>query len=339
INKQNGCPQEENSVQRRHQASYERKNFSYEKFKPRIDHPLAKYNSLQQLVCVLCNNVIKNDLLWPAHILSKQHKERALALKTQGPLKPSGVQPALGKRKGQESIEDRLGEKRKKTESEVPSKQSSLPPGFFDEGQQHSKTDVKERAKAALLAAYSSSSSSEDEEDDGEKTKHSQKPDSSTSDSSKTHSSGLPADFFDEGNEPSATKPEVSHSKKMSEVLPEGFFDDPKMDAKVRNVEYKDKEEEEWELFKKTIKEEAQVSEVIMEEEDEQVNIDRNIDEIDDQIQRWQEVENLHVKKEIILKTSKTDAIKKEDLDEDVNDEDLDEFLDWRAKKPSNSKS
>ena len=41
-------------------------------------------------------------------------------------------------------------------------------------------------------------------------------------------------DFFDPGNEPTDTKPEASHSKKMSEILPEGFFDDPKMDAKVR---------------------------------------------------------------------------------------------------------
>ena len=48
------------------------------------------------------------------------------------------------------------------------------------------------------------------------------------------------ADFFDAGNEPSSSedakqgKPESSQNKKMSEVLPEGFFDDPKMDAKVR---------------------------------------------------------------------------------------------------------
>ena len=50
-------------------------------------------------------------------------------------------------------------------------------------------------------------------------------------------------------------------------------------------------------------------------------------------------MENLHVKKEIILKTSKTDIAKREDSEEDVDEEDLDEFLDWRAKKPSNSKS
>ncbi|GFO41368.1 Zinc finger protein 830-like [Plakobranchus ocellatus] len=311
----------------------------------KVDHPLAKYNSLQQLVCVLCNNVIKNDLLWPAHILSKQHKERALALKAQGPIKLNSVHLPQGKRKVQDSLENRGIHKKIKTETGVLSKSSSLPADFFDGHSKHSKEEVKERAKAALLAGYSSSSSSEEEEDEDESnsdnTKTSTKSDPSIPTSSKSHTSGLPADFFDPGNEPPeirTDKTEPPQSKKMSEILPEGFFDDPKLDAKVRNVEYKDKEEEEWELFKKTIKEEAQVSEVIMEEEDEQVNIDRNIDEIDDQIQRWQEVENLHVKKEIILKSSKADAVKEEENNEDVDEEELDDFLDWRAKKPVKNK-
>lgn len=34
-----------------------------------------RYNSLNQLVCILCNNIIKNDLLWVSHLQSKQHKE------------------------------------------------------------------------------------------------------------------------------------------------------------------------------------------------------------------------------------------------------------------------
>ncbi|XP_035824688.1 zinc finger protein 830 [Aplysia californica] len=142
-------------------------------------------------------------------------------------------------------------------------------------------------------------------------------------------------DFFDPGEEPSGSeeKPESQQNKKMSEILPEGFFDDPKMDAKVRKVEYKDKMEEEWDLFQRAMKEEAHVSEVIMEEEDEQANLDRNIDEIDDQIHRWQEVENLHVKKETILKTTTKEGQKDEDSGDDLEEEDLDQFLEWRAKK------
>ena len=44
-----------------------------------------------------------------------------------------------------------------------------------------------------------------------------------------------------------------------SAALPEGFFDDPKMDAKARKVEYKDPMTEEWEKFQKSIAKETDV--------------------------------------------------------------------------------
>ncbi|XP_059171395.1 zinc finger protein 830-like [Physella acuta] len=294
---------------------------SHVKASSKVDHPLAKYNSLNQLICVLCSNVIKNDLLWQAHILSKQHKEKVLALKTQGPAKPEHLLPPSAKRKGDEPEEP--DSKKVKT---------GLKPPETDQ------EDVKERARAAFLAGYSSSSEDDDDDEEQEekddldtnsnKTTTQQTPAKTVTASSSEN--GLPADFFDSEVEP--TEAEAAHSKTMSEILPEGFFDDPKLDAKVRNVEYKDKDEAEWELFQKAIKEEAHVSEVIIEEEDEQVNIVRKIDEIDDQILRWQEVENLHVKKEIILKSSKNDGAKKTDSDDEVDEDELDQILDWRVK-------
>lgn len=36
---------------------------------------LCRYNTLDQLVCVLCNTVIKSNILWNAHIQGRQHKE------------------------------------------------------------------------------------------------------------------------------------------------------------------------------------------------------------------------------------------------------------------------
>ncbi len=92
------------------------------------------------------------------------------------------------------------------------------------------------------------------------------------------------ADFFD--NKPMA-KPKVesplqektpSKSKKVqfnksntlpaaasaNPSLPEGFFDDPKKDAKARKVEYKDPELEEWEKFQKSIQKEEDVSVAIV---------------------------------------------------------------------------
>jgi hypothetical protein len=45
--------------------------------------------------------------------------------------------------------------------------------------------------------------------------------------------------------------------------LPEGFFDDPKKDAKARHVEYKDPMTDEWERFQKSIQKEDDVSMVL----------------------------------------------------------------------------
>ncbi|BFZ07753.1 hypothetical protein BsWGS_10792 [Bradybaena similaris] len=306
----------------------------------KVNHPLAKYNSLNQLVCILCNNVIKNDILWTSHLQSRQHKEKAIAIRTQGPDKPEHLASNTPlKRKGSSDITE-LERKKLKSESTTDIRKLQTDSGNSDS--KDSRSDIKERAKAAFLAGYSSSSASETDEDDDDDDEDDEDNETPTVKSgtvaslAKSSKNSVPGDFFDSPPDVSNSdevKPEPSHSKKMAYVLPEGFFDDPKRDAKVREVVYKDKEEEEWELFQKAIKEEAHVSEVIMEEDDEQLNKDRNIDEIDDQIHRWQEVENLHVKKETLLKNSKADSQKKENSDEDADEEELEEILDWRAKK------
>lgn len=107
-----------------------------------------------------------------------------------------------------------------------------------------------------------------------------------------------------------------SQAQNRSETLPEGFFDDPIMDAKVnshcdgyvqcyfsnveilnklipkflfkaRHVEYKDPIEEEWEKFQKEIKEEVTVSSQIIEEDHEEATAERQIEEIDEQLRNW----------------------------------------------------
>uniref|UniRef100_A0A182PYH7 ZNF380 coiled-coil domain-containing protein n=1 Tax=Anopheles epiroticus TaxID=199890 RepID=A0A182PYH7_9DIPT len=135
------------------------------------------------------------------------------------------------------------------------------------------------------------------------------------------------------------------------EKLPEGFFDDPKMDAKARNQEYKDPNDEEWEKFQKEIKEATSVSMAIISEEQEESTAERQIAEIDEQIRNWSRVLDLEKKKEQVktMKSVKTSArdvnqLKKigqsmdpgnDDVreDDDDDDDDFDEFLDWRAKK------
>ncbi|XP_065335488.1 zinc finger protein 830 [Cloeon dipterum] len=179
-------------------------------------------------------------------------------------------------------------------------------------------------------------------------------------------SSAIPADFFDSDTKPVAIKVEkqermealqkvkednIESTKKNTvlkspqssseapedpkEVLPEGFFDDPKLDAKVRNVEYRDPVEEEWEKFMKTMKEESEQSHQIIQDDQEESTAERQLEEIDEQMRNWSRVLDLEKKKEEVdIKTAAADSIKKEhssDSESDV-DEDFDEFLDWRSK-------
>uniref|UniRef100_A0A182LUQ0 ZNF380 coiled-coil domain-containing protein n=1 Tax=Anopheles culicifacies TaxID=139723 RepID=A0A182LUQ0_9DIPT len=134
------------------------------------------------------------------------------------------------------------------------------------------------------------------------------------------------------------------------EKLPEGFFDDPKMDAKARNQEYKDPNDEEWEKFQKEIKEATNVSMAIISEEQEESTAERQIAEIDEQIRNWSRVLDLEKKKEQVKtmkgtiqsgsganqlsKTGQSMQIDDgDDRDDEDDDEEFDEFLDWRAKK------
>lgn len=110
----------------------------------------------------------------------------------------------------------------------------------------------------------------------------------------------MPADFFDSKTKSSIKKELINIRKSENEsmevdsivlngdeVVPEGFFDDPILDAKVRNLEYKDPVEEEWDKFQKEIREEKTVSNAIISEDQEESTTERQIDEIDEQIRNW----------------------------------------------------
>lgn len=155
----------------------------------KIEHPLAKYDSLGQLTCVLCKSVVKSDAVWPVHINSKKHKDNILAAKQ---LKEQLEQQALA---------------RAKRALEAP----------------HS--DVPTKKLKGILKNSSSTIST------------AVKPPENGTTSMDESGSGLPEDFFDS----SANKLNKSSDKNQAEPmeveeekLPEGFFDDPVKDAKVK---------------------------------------------------------------------------------------------------------
>lgn len=48
----------------------------------KIDSPFAKYNSADQLTCIICNQVVKSELVWNAHVNSRSHLENKNKLKS-----------------------------------------------------------------------------------------------------------------------------------------------------------------------------------------------------------------------------------------------------------------
>lgn len=308
--------------------------------KKRVESPFAKYNSLGHLSCILCNMQVKSELLWPAHVLGKQHKEKVAELK-EARTQPETPQSQPVKRKAPDN-EDVNG---KKPKPAVVAGQSGLPGYFFEKPSGKQPVSTQTPAGLSLLAGVY------DEDEDGdEEAGQAGQAGTTNAPPQKSEAAGLPADFFDSSipstpsisHSGSILKPDVqekSAEKKenTTEALPEGFFDDPIRDAKVRNVDApKDQMDKEWEEFQKEIRQVNTKSEAIVAEEDEEGRLERQIDEIDEQIECYKRVELLRDKRDV-MKT-KPLPLKEEQMEIDGNvEEDEEELLgllsrDWRAK-------
>nr|CAB3268043.1 zinc finger protein 830-like [Phallusia mammillata] len=167
-----------------------------------------------------------------------------------------------------------------------------------------------------LSAAYSDSESSDDEQN--------VLPTSVTGDSNAR------------GESSSAKSHETAAKAQKSDdkALPEGFFDDPTRDAKMRGVETPaDKMDREWESFQRQLQHEEDQSEQLIEEEQETGHLDREIEEIDEQIKLYNLVDKLSDKKESVIETVKSVKIEIKKQEDSSSDSDVDEdLLDWREK-------
>ncbi|XP_058839956.1 zinc finger protein 830-like [Topomyia yanbarensis] len=290
----------------------------------KIDSPLAKYNEAGQLTCVLCRSIVRSEAVWKVHINSKQHKENIEEAKK---LKNKTAQSA--------SAAAQL--KSQPTPGSTPP-----PPGAFKRPSSPSVSQINANSSKKLKGIL----------------KH------STNEPKHPDAGVLPEDFFESGAPirkdlvnirlPSGSrlKEETKETEAVpveppleDEKIPEGFFDDPKADAKARNIEYKDPNDEEWDRFQKEIKEATTESMAIISEEQEESTVERQISEIDEQIRNWSRVLSLEKKKDEVRHRTATALeagermvnVKKEKRERDSEDEDddgdFDEFPDWRAKK------
>ncbi|XP_062849491.1 zinc finger protein 830 [Trichomycterus rosablanca] len=321
----------------------------------RVDSPLAKYSAAGGLSCAVCNVPVKSDILWNTHILSKQHRDKVCELKTSkhGPVPPA-PKPSLKRKTTQAVVEDSKKSRTPAPGTGAPGSGTAggsgsgsapgLPTDFF---QSKAGTGGKSAGLGLLAGQYDEDDDEEQEEDEDQKKKDL----GAAANNESKPAEGLPADFFDSGI-PAA--PGVSHSGSVTkaeeerpaerrdgaaETLPEGFFDDPVRDAKVRNVDTpKDHMDKEWEEFQKEMRQVNTASEAIVAEEDEEGRIGRQIDEIDEQIECFRRVEVLRSKREAIKEKVKTEVLEEEQQasggDEEEDEEELLHVLarDWRAK-------
>lgn len=224
-----------------------------------------------------------------------------------------------------------------------------LPADFFQ-----SKSKIKVSAGLGLLAGQYGDDD-EDEDDDADKgdelVKHPKGTEVKTSSGASkppgpasSDSSGLPADFFESSALPTEEADEADKTAKPepNPQLPEGFFDDPVKDARVRNVDTpREQMDREWEEFQKEMRMVNTASDAIVAEDDEEGRIERQIDEIDEQIECFRRVEILRAKQEAVQSRTaqqKEDEEGGDDEEDDDDDEEDEEKLlhvlsrDWRAK-------
>lgn len=331
--------------------------------KKRVESPYAKYNSLGHLSCVLCSVQVKSELLWQTHVLGKQHKETVSELKSSS---QQGL-PLKRKTPGDPAV-DSHGKKAKSTQG---GSASGAPEFVFKKPSPVLITPARKSPGLSLLAGVSDEDDEDEEEVEGE-TSIEEKASGTTTTTTTTTSTtntdeaesesaqptGLPDDFFD------SSLPAVSHSGSImkadepvekrgaekrgaerkgntAEALPEGFFDDPVRDAKVRNVEApQDLMDKEWDEFQKEIRQVNTKSDAIVAEDDEEGRLERQIEEIDEQIQCYRRVEVLRDRRDVVK--SKSSVPEGNDEQEEANEtnteeENEDELLDilsrdWRAK-------
>lgn len=301
----------------------------------RVQSPFAKYTGSGRLVCTLCGEHVKSEAVWQAHVLGRGHKERVGRLKQEGQgaqeggqgLKPEQGQGGLtGKRRKDEEEEGQASKKVKqqeKKQDEENKKSAGLPADFFQ---------TKGSAGLGLLAGQYG----DDEDEEEEKKKEDEK-----DEGSKSSTAGLPADFFESSLPPDEETEGKAEPPPPPPPLPEGFFDDPVRDARVRNVDTpREQMDREWEEFQKEMRMVNTASDAIVAEDDEEGRIERQIDEIDEQIECLRRVELLRARQEAAQ--GRTDKqVMQEDLDAldggEGAEEDEEELLhvlsrDWRAK-------
>lgn len=282
----------------------------------RIESPIAKYNAVGQLTCIICNQVVKSELVWNAHINSKSHLDAKNQLKMKlvaEQAKPISSSTSSSNNKTSE-VESKATENNLKVNS------------FNNTSMNHSNNECNLKSNESVNNKASKRSNTETTNSNLDTLNKKPKIDHMVD---KTSSLSLNNNKQIENE----TKPEPETEATTSNAsassvplgLPEGFFDDPDLDAKARGQSREANLDAEYEEFKKIIQSEEVKSELLIETDDKARDFERDIEEVDELIGRWNKIENLHVQREAIKKKmSESKASKK--LESESDDEDDEEI-------------
>ena len=181
----------------------------------KIDSPLAKYNVSGQLTCLVCNVVVKSDKVWTAHVSGRQHREQIDALK-KPKVAEHFVKPLAVKRKAIEP------ESSKSLNSASPSpSKKGVPSDFFDNKSSNNgqpkpiKSILKNSLKPTVQAVATGQELATDVQMDVDESYE-----------VPVQISQSVLSDIKSGSLTSLAVDQLNH-------IPEGFFDDPKLDAKV----------------------------------------------------------------------------------------------------------
>jgi len=147
----------------------------------KIDHPLARYNNIGQLMCIVCKVVVKTDALWNVHMATPAHRENLVGLQKQ-----QSEQNQTQKRK---RIEEEKDEKMKKAKFELQDRQENdffsentfkaapivplvepkvvsqhIPDGFFDDSKQQAHAHLVSNARQVQIGGTYTNQDEIDEE-------------------------------------------------------------------------------------------------------------------------------------------------------------------------------
>jgi len=171
------------------------------------------YTDSGQLMCVLCKVVVRDELMWPLHLYSKTHKD-TMDLAKRAKLQMDEFAYDLehfGKRPCSPSEDTSVNKKIKgilKNSTEtMPQTNSNLPEDFFDNKEQEQAYDLSVPIKKKLKNKNSIGNTNADTQNVE----------------------------VEEEKEREKEKEKVMDPNPAA--LPEGFFDDPVMDAKVSQTE------------------------------------------------------------------------------------------------------